>query len=130
MQAEVPQPISAVPLRWGGFTSRQLAWVGAGALLPYLLLRAHLAMELALALAAPWLAASLLFAFGRREGRPLDAWVGDWVWFAFQPHRLQHPGAAPRRTHAGTFVSVDDPGPVPSGAHSPEFGLPWVAPWP
>ncbi|HUY57738.1 MAG TPA: PrgI family protein [Candidatus Micrarchaeaceae archaeon] len=127
MQAEIPQPISGVPFRWGGFTGRQLAWVMAGAAVPYLLLRLQLTPELALASAAPWLVLALLFGFGRREGRSLDCWVGDWLWFQIQPHHLHHP----RSTSADRYVTVDSE--VQAGDQGmPELAsvLTWVAPWP
>ncbi|HUY09090.1 MAG TPA: PrgI family protein [Candidatus Dormibacteraeota bacterium] len=125
MQAEIPQPISGVPLRWGGFTGRQLGWLGTGTALPYLLLRLQLSPELALAASAPWLAAATLFAFGRREGRRLDCWVGDWLWFKLQPHHLRHPGTSP----VDRYVTVDCEG-HSVGADAPlrDAALPWVAP--
>jgi hypothetical protein len=126
MQAEIPQPISGVPLRWGGFTGRQLGWLGAGAALPYLLLRLQLSPELALASSAPWLAIGVLLAFGRREGRRLDCWIGDWLWFKLQPHRLRHPGSST----VDRYVAVDPEGrPVESDAPLLASALPWVAPW-
>ncbi|MGH7639840.1 MAG: PrgI family mobile element protein [Candidatus Dormibacteria bacterium] len=124
MQAEVPQPISAVPLRWGGFTGRQLAWLAAGAALPYILLRAHLGLAPALGLPAPWMGAALALAYGRHEGRQLDAWVGDWIRFQLGPRRLAHPGAT--RTLAGQiapFVPVD-------GVDLAPVRRPWPETWP
>jgi hypothetical protein len=79
-------------MRWGRFTTPQLSWLAVGAALPYLLLRLRLEPSLALLASLPWLVSALMLAFGRREGRRLDAWVGDWVAFRFQPHQLGHPG--------------------------------------
>ncbi|HVB53606.1 MAG TPA: PrgI family protein [Candidatus Acidoferrales bacterium] len=129
MQAEVPQPISGVPLRWGGFTARQLGWLGVGAALPYLLLRLQIPPELALVSSGPWLGMALLFAFGRREGRPLDSWVGDWLWFKLQPHHLRHPGSLAASGRSGTYVAVDtEGGQKELELLSPIDALPWVAP--
>lgn len=126
MQAEIPQPISGVPLRWGGFTGRQLAWLGAGAALPYLLLRLQLSPELALVSSAPWLAVAVLLAFGRREGRRLDSWIGDWLWFRFQPHHLRHPESST----VDRYVAVDpEVRRFESDAPLQAPALPWVAPW-
>jgi hypothetical protein len=126
MQAEVPQPISGVPLRWGGFTARQLGWLGTGAALPYFLLRLQLPPELALASSSPWLGAALLFAFARREGRQLDSWVGDWLRFRLQPHRLRHPESP----LADAYVSIDAEVRPSLPEELPQGGvLPWVAPW-
>jgi hypothetical protein len=122
-QAEVPQPISGVPLRWGGFTGRQLTWLGVAAALPYLLLRWQVPLELVLVATAPWLAAGITFAFGRCEGRRLDAWVGDWVLFRAQPHHLRHPGSPP----CPTYVVVDSAAVVTRLEGSPTSDpLPWV----
>ncbi|MGH7643658.1 MAG: PrgI family protein [Candidatus Dormibacteria bacterium] len=129
MQAEVPQPISGVPLRWGGFTVRQLGWIAIGAALPYVLLRLQLAPEVALAAPAPWLVVALCFAVGRREGRQLDSWVADWLRFRLQPRRLRHPGKQTTSTRREAFIAVDQgiaaerAGRLP-GART----LPWVDP--
>jgi hypothetical protein len=129
MQAEIPQPISGVPLRWGGFTTRQLSWLGVGAALPYLLLRLQLAPELALFSSAPWLSAALLFAFGRREGRRLDAWVLDWMWFKVQPRHLSHPGSVAATSTADAYVTVDSEGSAEIGPVTRVGALLWVPPW-
>ena len=126
MQAEVTQPISGIPLRWGGFTARQLGWLGTGAALPYLLLRLQVAPELALASSAPWLGTALIFAFGRREGRRLDSWVEDWLWFKLQPHHLRHPG----RLAADVYVAVDSElQPTEPELLRSSGALPWTGPW-
>jgi hypothetical protein len=125
MQAEIPQPISGTPTRWGAFTAPQLAWIAVGVALPYLLLRCHLGVPLLLILSTPWLATALVLAFGRYEGRRLDAWTTDWLAFLFQPHRLQHPDTLATRR---PYVEVDSDGlksefvPVSEGR-----SLPWMA---
>ncbi|HVB14430.1 MAG TPA: PrgI family protein [Candidatus Dormibacteraeota bacterium] len=130
MQAEVPLPISGVPLRWGGFTARQLGWLGVGAALPYFLLRLQIPPELALGSSAPWLGSALLFAFGRREGRQLDLWVGDWLWFKVQPQRLRHPGLQSAAGGTGGYVAVDEEVPTAQlELAPPASSLPWIVPW-
>ncbi|MGH7611352.1 MAG: PrgI family protein [Candidatus Dormibacteria bacterium] len=94
-QAQVPQPISSIPARWGAFTGPQLAWLAAGALPGYVVLRLGLPLWAAVLLAVPVLGTAAALAFGRREGRPLDAWAGDWLAYQGQPHELVHPAAAP-----------------------------------
>ncbi len=116
MQAEVPQPISTLPTRWGSFTGVQLFWLGAGALPPYLLLRARLPLVLVLVVAAVSVGAGAILAFGHREGRRLDGWLLDWLQFQFQVRQLAHPG------HDRRYHLVDIPREEP---HSP---LPWRAP--
>lgn len=128
-QAEIPQPIGATPTRWGGFTTVQLSWIGLGAALPYLLLRLHLSPLPALVISTPWLALALIFAFGRRDGRRMDAWVGDWVVFKFQPHLLRHPGVPTASRSPSGYVDVDRGSTPPELGSPPESAaLPWVAP--
>lgn len=130
MHAEVLQPISSVPLRWGGFTVQQLVWLGVGASLPYLLLRVQVVPELAILGSLPWLAAALTLAFGRREGRRLDSWVGDWLWFQLQPHQLRHPGTLETGSAEPLYVSIDSQiGPAEPKVLPGARALPWVAPW-
>jgi hypothetical protein len=125
MQAEIPQSISGTPTRWGAFTAPQLGWIAVGACLPYLLLRCHLEVPLLLVFSTPWLAAALVLAFGRYEGRRLDAWTTDWLAFLLQPHRLHHPGS-PTTPHA--YVEVDSDGPVSDCVASSQMSsLAWVA---
>jgi hypothetical protein len=125
MEAEIPQSISGTPTRWGGFTAPQLGWIAVGAALPYLLLRCHLGVPLLLILSTPWLAAALVFAFGRYEGRRLDAWTTDWVAFLFQPHRLHHPDNSGARR---PYVEVDSDELISELAPiSNVCPLPWVA---
>lgn len=126
-QAEVPQPISGVPLRWSGFTSRQLSWLGLGAAWPYLLLRGQVPLEVLILASAPWVGACVTLAFGRCEGRRLDAWLGDWVWFRAQPRHLHHPGSRPGTPYMA-YVVVDQAVregslEAPPSAATP---LPWV----
>ena len=92
---EVPMPISAMPTRWGMFTGHQLAWMGAAGLPVYLLLRAHLALDAALPACLPWLVTATALAFGRCQGRALDAFLGDWAMFRVQPKTLLHPELVP-----------------------------------
>lgn len=127
MQAEIPQPISATPMRWGGVTTPQLGWIAVGASVPYALLRFHLGAAPTLVASAPWLAAALLLAVGRREGRRLDLWVLDWLAFQIQPHRLRHPGAS-SLGRDGAYVEVD-PGGLGAASTPLEASpaLPWVA---
>lgn len=89
------------------FTTAQLGWLGVGAALPYLLLRLHLALVPVLGASSPWLATALAVGFGRREGRRLDAFAGDWVLFQLQPRHLVHPGEA--ASTADPFQPVDGP---------------------
>ncbi|HVC38729.1 MAG TPA: PrgI family protein [Candidatus Dormibacteraeota bacterium] len=124
--AEVPQPISSVPVRWGGFTAHQLGWLAAGAAMPYLLLRLHLSPAGAFGPSAPWLGTAVCFAFGRSEGRRLDAWVGDWVWFKLQPHRLSHPDALASLPPAAGYVPVDRP--LRDAGRGTTASLPWESP--
>jgi|GEM_PF-3363145 len=125
MQAEIPQSISGTPTRWGAFTAPQLGWIAVGAALPYLLMRCHLGVPLLVILSAPWLAAALVLAFARYEGRRLDAWSNDWLAFVFQPHHLQHPD------HPATgspFVEIDSDELISELAPSSGVrSLPWVA---
>jgi hypothetical protein len=79
-----------------------------------------LAVVVALVGCAPWIAAATALAFGRREGRRLDAFVGDWLLFLFQPRVLSHPDAAREDPQRG-FQLVD------SGSGRPG-ALPWSAP--
>jgi hypothetical protein len=106
MEAEVPQPISSLPSRWGSFTGSQLGWLAVAAIPPYTCLRLHLAVVVALAGCAPWIAAATALAFGRREGRRLDAFVGDLLLFQFQPKVLSHPDAV-REGPGRDFQLVD-----------------------
>ncbi|MGC1183768.1 MAG: hypothetical protein WBA31_01270 [Candidatus Dormiibacterota bacterium] len=127
-QAEVSQPISGVPLRWSGFTSRQLSWLGLGLALPYLLVRGQVPLDLLILASVPWLGTFATLAFGRCEGRRLDAWIGDWVWFLAQPCHLHHPGSESRATQFTAYVAVDAA--MPSGSlEAPPptaASLPWV----
>src|SRR5487761_517787 len=128
MQAEIPQPISSVPTRWGGFTTPQLSWVAVGASLPFSLLRLHFGLGLVLIPSAPWLMGALLLAWCRREGRRLDAWAMDWVAFQFQPHRLWHPGSAPSKDVSQSYVEVDSCGVATvTDQVEPARCLPWLA---
>jgi hypothetical protein len=126
MQAEIPQSISGTPTRWGAFTAPQLGWIAVGAALPYLLLRCHVGVPLLVILSTPWLAAALAFAFGRCEGRRLDAWTMDWLAFLVQPHHLHHPeAAAPGRP----YIEIDPDRLISEVAPISEVrSLPWVAP--
>lgn len=128
MQAEIPQPISATPMRWGAFTTPQLGWLAVGSALPYLLLRCHLGVSLILLPSTPWLGVALAFAFGAYEGRRLDAWTADWLLFLVQPHRLYHPQALASDQGFSRYVEVDDAmvGPE-SGPTAKVSSLPWVA---
>lgn len=93
MQAEVPQPISTIPSRWAGFTAPQLGWLALGAALPYAGDRIGLTPIALLGAGVPWAAAAVAMAFGRWQGRGLDAFVGDALLFRLQRHRLEHPGS-------------------------------------
>lgn len=127
-QADVHQPISGVPIRWGGFTGRQLVWLGVGAALPYLLLRLELPMAGVIPPSLPWLAAAVTLAFGRCEGRRLDAWVGDWLWFRAQPRHLTHPAFSAPAKRTAPYVVVDSSGPTEKLPSSLGSGpLPWIA---
>jgi hypothetical protein len=120
MEAEVPQPISSLPSRWGSFTGSQLSWLAVAAIPPYTCLHLHLAVVVALVGCSPWIAAAMALAFGRREGRRLDAFVGDWLLFQFQPKVLNHPDAV--REDPGRGFELVDKGASRSGA------LPWSPP--
>ncbi|HEY6537641.1 MAG TPA: PrgI family protein [Candidatus Dormibacteraeota bacterium] len=125
-QAEVPQPISGIPMRWGGLTGQQLGWFGIGAILPYLLLRLRVPPELALLLSGPWIGTAVTLAFGRREGRRLDAWISDWIWFQTQPHRLLHP-ALQDHLDLGRYQQIDASArPSPAEDEGGRGSLPWV----
>jgi hypothetical protein len=127
MQAEIPQAISGTPMRWGGFTAPQLGWIAVGATLPYLLLRCHLGAPVILLSSTPWLGAALAYAFGRCEGRRLDAWTVDWLAFLVQPHRLCHPQAAATNNRSSFYVEVDPEGSrTESGPRAKASSLPWV----
>ncbi|MFZ0994584.1 MAG: hypothetical protein WAO09_01190 [Candidatus Dormiibacterota bacterium] len=126
MQTEIPQSISGTPTRWGAFTAPQLGWIAIGAALPYLLLRCHLTAPLLLILSTPWLAAALVFAFGRYEGRRLDAWTTDWLVFLVQPHHLHHPDPA---ALGRPYFEVDSEALGSQTRPTYEVcSLPWVAP--
>ena len=120
MEAEVPQPISNLPSRWGSFTGSQLSWLAAAAVPPYICLRLHLAVALTLIGCAPWIAATTALAFGRREGRRLDAFAGDWLQFQLQPKLLRHPDGA-RLVPGAEFHPVD-------GGQGRSRSLPWSTP--
>ncbi|MHB1526244.1 MAG: hypothetical protein ACYDEA_11115 [Candidatus Dormibacteria bacterium] len=109
MEAEVPQPISSLPSRWGMFTLAQLGWLAVAMVPPYLGLRLHLAAALALGASAPWVAAALALGFGRREGRRLDAFAGDWFLYQLQPRLLTHPEDGGPASE-DRFQPVDHPG--------------------
>jgi hypothetical protein len=128
MQAEIPQSISATPVRWGAFTTPQLGWLVMGSALPYLLLRCHLGLSLILLPSTPWLGAALAFAFGRYEGRRLDAWTADWLLFLVQPHRLHHPQAGASHHGFSRYVEVDTSRVELEGGPTGKVrSLPWVA---
>jgi hypothetical protein len=120
MEAEVPQPISNLPSRWGSFTGSQLGWLATAAVPPYICLHLHLAVMLTLLGCAPWIAAATALAFGRREGRRLDAFAGDWLQFQLQPKLLRHPDGA-RPVPGAEFHEVD-------GGAGPSGSLPWSPP--
>lgn len=101
MHAEVPQPISTVPSRWAGFTASQLGWLAVGAMLPYLGGRVGLPAPAEAGFAIPWAATAVAMAFGRWQGRGLDAFLADALLFRLQHHRLEHPGST------GGFRAVD-----------------------
>lgn len=116
MQAEVPQPISNVPSRWGGLTTAQLGWLAVASGVPMLLLRAHAGMPGVLAASAPWGSVCVALGFGLRRGRRLDAYLVDAVRFRAQPRRLRHPDICSR---APDFRPVDRP---------PDRPLRWSSP--
>lgn len=127
MQAEIPQAISGITMRWGAFTAPQLGWIAVGAALPYLLLRCHLGVPLILLPSTPWLVAAVVFGFGRYEGRRLDAWTADWLAFLVQPHRLRHPQAAATDDRSSFYVEVDpERSRTESGPIAKASSLPWV----
>ncbi len=103
---EIPMPISAMPTRWGMFTGHQLTWMGAGGLPLYVLLRAHVPLGEALPGCVPWLVTATALAFGRCQGRALDAFLGDWAMFRAQPKTLLHPELRPT-PRTPQFVQVD-----------------------
>jgi hypothetical protein len=111
-------PISAMPTRWGMFTGHQLAWMGAAGLPVYWLLRAHLPVEVALPVCLPWLVAATALAFGRCQGRALDAFLGDWALFRVQPKSLLHPDLVPDGGEV-RFTPID---------RGERTALPWSAP--
>lgn len=90
------------------FTIAQMGWLALAALPPYLGLRLHADAVLVLSASAPWVAAAMALAFGRREGRRLDAFAGDFCLYLLQPRSLTHPGDRPRRTR-DRFQAVDHP---------------------
>ncbi|MGA2872750.1 MAG: hypothetical protein ABSF27_04085 [Candidatus Dormibacteria bacterium] len=129
MQAEIPQSIFGTPMRWGRFTTPQLGWLVVGAALPYLLLRLRLEPSLALLASLPWLISAVTLAFGRHEGRHLDAWVGDWVAFRFQPHQLHHPGLEEHGGIGPGYFEVDiERALPPPRSPAPAGALPWEKP--
>ena len=90
-QAEVPQPISSLPTRWGSFTGHQLTWLGLAAVPPYLLLRAHLPLAATALATIPWSLVATVVAFGRYRGRQIDDFLGDWALFQIHPKVMEHP---------------------------------------
>ncbi|MGH7608993.1 MAG: PrgI family protein [Candidatus Dormibacteria bacterium] len=128
-QVQVHQPISHIPARWGAFTAPQLAWIAIGCVPGYVLLRLGLATWLVGMLAAPALVGALLLAFGRREGRPLDSWVGDWLVYQWQPHRLCHPAlaGAPSAAPYQRRQTSASPSPLPAPL-ALDASLPWSPP--
>ena len=91
MEAEVPQPISDVPSRWGGLTTPQLGWLGGAAVLPMILIHAHCGLGATLTGAVPWATGCVVLGFGSRRGRRLDAYLLDAARFRTQRQRLCHP---------------------------------------
>jgi hypothetical protein len=89
--AEVPQPISDVPSRWGGLTTPQLGWLGGGAALPMILIHAHCGLVANLTGSVPWAAGCVVLGFCSRRGRRLDAYLLDAARFRTQRRRLCHP---------------------------------------
>jgi hypothetical protein len=114
--AEVPQPISDVPSRWGGLTTPQLGWLGGAAALPMVLIHAHCGLDATLSGAVPWAASCVVLGFGSRRGRRLDAYLLDAARFRTQRRRLCHPdlAASPQE-----FRAVDG---------SERWPLSWTAP--
>ena len=92
--AEVPQPISDVPSRWGGLTTPQLGWLGGAAALPMILIHAHCGLDATLTGAVPWAAGCVVLGFGNCRGRRLDAYLLDAARFRAQRRRLCHPDLA------------------------------------
>ena len=98
-----------------------------GAALPYLLLRCHLGVSLILLASTPWLGSALVFAFGRCEGRRLDAWAADGLAFLVQPHHLRHPQMAAIDHRSRCYVEVDPEGRrTESDPMATASSLPWV----
>ena len=91
MEAEVPQPISDVPSRWGGLTTPQLGWLCGAAVLPMILIHAHCGLDATLIGAVPWAAGCVVLGFGSRRGRRLDSYLLDAARFQAQRRRLCHP---------------------------------------
>jgi hypothetical protein len=104
MEAEVPQPISDVPSRWGGLTTPQLGWLGGAAVLPMILIHAHCGLDATLIGAVPWAAGCVVLGFGSRRGRRLDAYLLDAARFRAQRRRLCHPDLVRSRAE---FRDVD-----------------------
>jgi hypothetical protein len=117
-EAEVPQPISSLPTRWGSFTGHQLSWLGLAAAPPYLLLRAHLPLLEVAIIATPWALTASVIAFGRYRGRQIDHFLGDWAMFHLHPRVMDHPDSGGRSREV-QFTSVDSQGMAP---------LPWKLP--
>lgn len=105
-QAEVPQPISAIPARWGRFTAAQLGWMVIAVCPLYISIRAHLPALPMLLATSPWITSATAMAFGRLQGRRLDAFTADWVLYRLQRKRLDHPDSGPNISDR-SFVVVD-----------------------
>ena len=104
MEAEVPQPISDVPSRWGGLTTPQLGWLTGAAILPMILIHAHCGLDATLTGAVPWAVGCVVLGFGSRRGRRLDAYLLDAARFRAQRRRLSHPDLVSSRAE---FREVD-----------------------
>jgi len=105
-QAKVPQSISGVPARWGRFTAPQLGWLVIAAVPLYISFHAHLPLLPVFLGSSPWVAGATAMAFGRRQGRRLDAFTADWALFRLHRKRFDHPDSETTPRDA-KFVVVD-----------------------
>ncbi len=117
MEAEVPQPISNLPSRWGGLTTGQLGWLAVAGAVPLACFRLHLGLAPLVTLSAPWASIAAALGFGLRHGRRLDVYLLDAILFRLQPHRFSHPDSV---AQVGGYRWVDQ-GPSSRGP------LPWNA---
>jgi hypothetical protein len=119
-RASIPADIDAQDKIVWGLTFRQLAILAAAAAAVYGLWRAAgraLPPAALLAAGLPLLAAAAAVALGRRDGRPLDAWLASALAMRRVP-RAQAPGGPGDPAAAGLARTADRP-PVPAPLRLP-----------